>query len=189
MFRLKMEDEQQQQSKRKAVTVEDSFMNKKTESMYFAPPEINYSYDVCKWKALNADKQLQCFCSNALKKASPGADIMNCKDCGFSLSIKAISACLANKVFLQWPLMQVPVCRDCNQVGIRAYGKDKMSLTFACKCPRGETKYFRTNDGNAKCWDTYVDTAKAQKLEMNVSAIASVEMAAAKKDFKKEDMF
>jgi hypothetical protein len=176
--------------KRKIETVDDEFMHKKTDAMYFAPPEVNYEYDVCKWKALNVDKQLQCFCSTAMKKASPGADIMQCKDCGFSLSIKAISACLANKVFLQWPLMQVPVCRACNQVGLRAYGKDKMGLTFACKCPRGETKYFRTNDGNAKCWDTYIDTIKANKLDMTVASVVSATgEEIAKKDFKKQDMF
>ena len=151
----------------------------------FKLPDINYKYDVMKWKALNDEKQLQCFCGTAFKKNSPGADVMTCKDCGFSVSLKAICSCLTSKAFLNWPLLQVPICRDCSRVGIRMYGKEKMALTFSCSCPKGETNYFRTNDGHATCWEGFINIDRANDLTIDNGD----ENKPGKKIFARQDMF
>lgn len=138
----------------------------------FIEPEVRepeFKYDIVKYKALHESNQLQCFCGIPIKKSSAKADVCSCERCGFSVSIKAVQECLRHKVFIQWPFMQLPCCKTCHTVGIRAYGKTSKALCFVCSCDK--PNYFRTNDKNDACWNMYIDVKAAN--EMNYDTVAT----------------
>ena len=137
--------------------------------MEFLLPEVSYNYSIVKWKLLHSSNQLQCFCGQPIKRPQLTADICSCDQCGLSLSIKAVQALVAAKAFKKWPLMQVPVCKDCKVTGLRCYGNFQKSLTFACKCAK--PKYFKCTDGNSACWDEYIDVEKASNLIVSNAAV------------------
>lgn len=128
-----------------------------------------HDYDVTHWKILNDQNLIQCFCSKVLTKASPKADVMSCKDCGLSVSLKAISALFKEQVLLKPPLIRLPTCKTCHSIGVRMYDVDKKKVEFGkrlcivCACTP-KPHYFSPDDGNDACWGSYVDTEKAGRM-------------------------
>lgn len=133
----------------------------------FVAPDVDYKYNIIKWKALHDCKQLQCFCGIPVKKPNLQADICACDRCGLSLSVRAIQEGLKHNIFIKWPCMQLPVCKACNQTGLRAYGKEAKCLTFVCKCSK--PNYFRVTDGNADCWSGFIDINRAGNMHFDSS--------------------
>jgi hypothetical protein len=134
----------------------------------FNLPVLSFPYSICKWKATNENNQLQCFCCQPLSRTSTGVDICNCSNCGFSVSLKGLTAAGKNGSFIKWPHVQLPVCNSCKKTGIRVYGQKTRALTFICSC--SNRNYFKTNDGNAACWDGFIDVKKANNIPLETVA-------------------